>query len=211
MSKVISGIQQTGIGIPDVHEAWSWYRKHFGMNIPIFEESATANLMVSYTGGVAQSRHAVLAINLQGGGGFEIWQFTNRQPQPPNFKVQLGDYGIFASKIKSRDVLATYEYFKKQKLNISAALYLAPCGQYQFFVQDPYGNFFQVVQCENWFKEGKNLTGGSGGFMMGVSDISQSRKLYSDILGYEEVVYDQTSQFKDYAGLTGGDCTLRRV
>ena len=32
----------------------------------------------------APRRHAVLAINIQGGGGFEIWQFTDRQPQPPN-------------------------------------------------------------------------------------------------------------------------------
>lgn len=211
MQKVISGIQQIGIGIPNVHQAWSWYRKHFGMNIPIFEEAATANLMITYTGGIAQSRHAVLAINIQGGGGFEIWQFTNRKPQPPNFQVQIGDYGIFASKIKSRDVLATYQQFKKNKLNIIAAPQLAPCGRYQFFIQDPYTNFFQVVQSENWFKESKNLTGGSGGCIMGVSDISQTRTLYSDILGYDEVIYDQTDQFNDYAGLPGGDCTLRRV
>ena len=26
MGKRISGIQQVGIGIPDVHKAWKWYR-----------------------------------------------------------------------------------------------------------------------------------------------------------------------------------------
>ena len=32
-----------GIGVPNVHEAWTWYRKHFGMDIPVFEEAATAD------------------------------------------------------------------------------------------------------------------------------------------------------------------------
>ena len=36
MSKIISGIQQIGIGIPNVHEAWKWYRQNFGMDISCF-------------------------------------------------------------------------------------------------------------------------------------------------------------------------------
>ena len=73
MSKAtIAGIQQIGIGIPNVHEAFKWYRQHFGMDIPIFEEAAEANLMLPYTGGKAHQRHAILAINMKGGGGFEI-------------------------------------------------------------------------------------------------------------------------------------------
>ena len=43
---MISGIQQMGIGIPDVHQAWKWYRNHLGMDVPIFEEVATAGLML---------------------------------------------------------------------------------------------------------------------------------------------------------------------
>ena len=64
---VISGIQQIGIGNPYVHEAWKWYRIHLGMDIRIFEEAAEANLMLPYTGGQPHKRHAVLAINLNGG------------------------------------------------------------------------------------------------------------------------------------------------
>ena len=59
--KIITGIQQLGIGIPNVHEAWAWYRRHFGMDVPIFEEAAEAALMLPYTGG-ERSRHAVLAL-----------------------------------------------------------------------------------------------------------------------------------------------------
>ena len=62
MSIVISGIQQIGIGIPDVHKAFDWYRKHFGMNIKVFEEAADAALMLPYTQNEVRSRHAILAL-----------------------------------------------------------------------------------------------------------------------------------------------------
>ena len=42
MAKHISGIQQIGIGVPDVHKAWAWYRKAFGIDVRMFEEAAEA-------------------------------------------------------------------------------------------------------------------------------------------------------------------------
>ena len=64
---VISGIQQIGIGVKNLHEAWAWYRKFLGYDIKVFEEEAVAALMLPYTGGKPQSRQAVLTLNLQGG------------------------------------------------------------------------------------------------------------------------------------------------
>ena len=69
---VVSGIQQLGIGVENVAEAWKWYRKHLGMDIKVFDDSATASLMLPYTGGLPRNRHAFLALNMNGGGGFEI-------------------------------------------------------------------------------------------------------------------------------------------
>ncbi|MCB0622265.1 MAG: VOC family protein, partial [Saprospiraceae bacterium] len=106
---IISGIQQMGIGIPSVYDAWAWYRRHFAMDIPVFDEAAEANLMLPYTDNQPQERHAVLAINAQGGGGLEIWQYTGRTPQPAAFDIQLGDLGLSITKFKTRDVAATYE------------------------------------------------------------------------------------------------------
>src|SRR5438874_7429476 len=110
MSYIISGIQQVGIGVSDVKRSYAWYSKHFGMDIPIFEEAAIADRMLPYTGGTAHSRHAVLALNIKGGGGFEIWQYTSRKPQPPVFSVCLGDLGIFCVKMKSDNVAANWNF-----------------------------------------------------------------------------------------------------
>ena len=95
--KIISGIQQIGIGVDNLREAWQWYREHFGMDIRVFEENAVADLMLPYTGGQPQARHAALTLNLQGGGGFEIWQYTKRTPAAPKNKLQMGDLGIYAA------------------------------------------------------------------------------------------------------------------
>ena len=208
--KIISGIQQIGIGVTNLKEAWKWYREHFGMDIRIFEEEATADLMLPYTGGKPQSRHAALALNLQGGGGFEIWQYTDRIPEAPKVQVHLGDLGINAAKIKSRDVRATYELFRAKNQNVNG-IGKDPSGIEHFFMRDPYDNIFQVIGGNGWFKDEKKLTGATYGALIGVSDIDKARKLYSGILGYEELVYDVEGQFDDLKPLPGGTQTFRRT
>ena len=211
MKPVISGIQQIGIGIPDVHSAWKWYRQHFGMDIPIFEEAAEANLMLPYTGGKPHQRHAILAVNLQGGGGFEIWQYTSRTPQPPTFTPQIGDYGIYAARMKSQDVSAAYQFLQDKGAEIVGELSKAPDGKSHFFVKDPYGNLFEIVESQATFSHTKAHTGGPAGCMIGVSDVQQARKLYSDVLGYDTVIYDESGVWEDLAALPGGNHRLRRV
>ena len=211
MAKIISGIQQIGIGIPDMHEAWKWYRGAFGMDIRMFEESAEAPDMANYTGGKVQSRIAALAVNMKGGGGFEIWQYTSREPVSPKEPVVLGDYGIFAGKMKAPNVAAAYNYHKANGYNILGELGKTPDGGDTFFVIDPYENIFQVVQSDDWFSTTESVTGGAEGSIIGVSDIDKARTLYSDILGYDKVVYDEDGVFTDFSGLPGGDQTMRRV
>lgn len=211
MSRVIiSGIQQVGIGVSNMHEAWKWYRKNFGVDIRIFEEEATANLMLPYTGGKPRRRHAALAMNMQGGGGFEIWQYKDRVPEAPKKEIMLGDYGIFAVKIKSRDVKKAYDFYHSQGLNITA-ISTAPDGKQSFFVKDPYGNYFQIVEGVSWFHKNDQLTGAVYGTLIGVSDMDKSVKFYSEILGYDQIVYDKTEVFSDLGGVSGGSYRYRRV
>jgi len=211
MKKIISGIQQIGIGVSDVHEAWKWYRQYFGMDIPIFEEAATADLMQRYTGGKPRERHAVLAYNLQGGSGFEIWQYTSRDPQPPAFNIRLGDTGIFAAKMKARDVHATHRAFVAKGLDVLGEVRNDPEGTGHFFLRDPYGNIFEILQNTHWFKGGKSLTGGPFGAIIGVSDINKSMAVYRDLLEYDQIVFDNTGTFSALDVLPGGESTFRRV
>ena len=209
--KIISGIQQIGIGVTNLKEAWMWYREHFGMDVRVFEENAVAELMLPYTGGKPQKRHAALALNLMGGGGFEIWQYTERVPQAPKKEVQLGDLGINAAKIKSGDVQSAHATFKARNQQVEEVA-KDPAGNELFYIKDPYSNIFQVISGNSWFRtKEKKLTGATYGAMIGVSNIDKAKRLYSGILGYDDVVYDEEGSFEDLKPLPGGDSTFRRT
>ena len=206
----VSGIQQVGVGCSNFHESWKWYIDMFQMDVRILEDDTVAERMLPYTGGKAQKRHACIAVNLQGGGGFEIWQYSERKPQPIDFKIQVGDLGIFCAKIKSRNVSAFHDELlaKYEKVGPLSKL---PDGTPCFIVEDPWGNYFQVVEDSYVFIEKKRLSGGIVGAITGCTDIDRTIPLYRDVLGYDTVVYDETGIFDDFAFMEGGTQRYRRV
>ena len=208
---VFGGIQQIGIGVKDLKEAWAWYRKVFGVDIRIFEDEAVADLMLPYTGGKPRRRHAAMALNLMGGGGFEIWQYKDREPQPPKKALRIGDLGINIVKVKSKDVAATYEQFRKMGLQILGDLKKDPSGNDVFFLRDPWGNIFEVVAGKGWFRNERKNTGAAYGAIIGTTDIDRSYAFYKDILGFDMVVYDQEGIFEDLSVLPGGEYPVRRM
>jgi catechol 2,3-dioxygenase-like lactoylglutathione lyase family enzyme len=208
---VICGIQQVGIGVRNLEEAWSWYKRQFGMDCRIFEDESEARFMLPYTGGKPQSRHAVLALNLQSGGGFEIWQYKGREPLPIREEVMIGDLGILCCKIKVKDIDAAFSFYTNNRISILGEISSDPAGKRSFFLKDPYGNIFQMVEDDKWFLNEHKISGGAYGVTIGVSDIEKSRVIYSDILGYDKVVYDSKGIFPDLKILPGGNIECRRV
>lgn len=211
MEPLICGIQQMGIGVPNVQEIWSWYRIMFGVDVRIFEEAAEAPLMTKYTGNVVHARTATLALSMDGGGGFEIWQFTSRQTEKASFPIKMGDLGLYACKIKSRNVRESYIHMKSNGAKVLSEPITTPDGTLAYFVEDPNGNLFQVVQGQGWFGNTGHASncGGVAGSIIGVSNMEASLKLYQDVLGYETIVYDETGTFDDFAALSSG--LFRRV
>ncbi len=208
----INGIQQLGVGVENVHEAWKWYREHFAMDIRMFEEEATAELMLAHTNGKPRRRHAVLALNMQGGGGFEIWQHTGKKPEVCPFEIQLGDLGINIGKIKTENISAAYKKFKKSGLNLLGEVHEDPVGNEHFYLKDIYGNIWEVKHQKQVFrKKEKSVSGGIYGAVIGVKNMEESLKIYQTILEYDKVVYDKTGNFEDFGGIPGGDKEFRRV
>src|SRR4030042_3069648 len=207
----IGGIQQIGIGVANLREAWKWYIDQFGMDCRIFEEEAVAKLMLPFTGGKPRSRHAVLAMNMQSGGGFEVWQHTGREPVYIKEKIKLGDLGIVACKMKVKNIGEAYSFYNGNNGTLLGEALPDPSGYKTFFLKDPYENIFQMVEGNNWFMNENKVSGGAYGAIIGVSDIEKARKVYSDILGYDVVVYDSTGVFPDLASFPGGNNPFRRV
>ena len=197
----ISGIQQIGVGTEDFYRTRDWLIRKFGADVKILEDDTVAERMLPYTGGVPQKRHAGINVCLQGGGGFEIWQYSERKPASCPFEISIGDLGIFAAKVKCRDIDA-YGTGTPKAL---------PDGTGCLYVQDDYGNWFQMVEDKSIFIEEHRLTGGIIGAVIGVSDMERSIKFYSEVLGYTRILTDTEGVFSDWSALPGGDQRFRRV
>lgn len=214
---LISGIQQVGIGTEDFRKTWDWMIRVFGADTKILEDDTVAERMLPYTGNKPQKRHACIAMNMQGGGGFEIWQYSERKPHPCAFEVQVGDLGTFCAKINCRNVRAFYETIdNRQKTkddNVQhTTLSAMPDGKPTFYVWDLYGNLFQIVeQADAVFVDKGLMTGGIAGAMVGVTDMERSIRFYGEVLGYDKMIYDRTDVFADFASLPGGEGRFRRV
>jgi len=211
MNKVICGIQQIGIGVSNVYETWKWYKEFLGTDIRIFEDKTVAELMLPYTGGQPRERHAVLTVNLQGGGGLEIWQYKNRTPLAPAFDVQIGDLGIYAIKFKCRNINDAYSSFASKGVEPLNKPQLNSAGINHFFVRDPFNNVIEIFESKSWFKNEGKVTGGVACAIIGVSNIDNSLKVYKTLLGYDKILSDQTGKFNDLIGIPGGTGTFRRI
>ena len=186
MHNYLSGIQQVGIGVRNAQEAMHLYKNMFGLDVLIFDDIAQAKLMTQYTGNQIFNRRAILTMNLQGGGGFEIWQYLDRTPVE-NSDVNLGDIGIFAPKIKSIDIKKSHQRLSDKYRNSVSEIE----NNNQFFVQDQYGNNYNIVSSNEWFQKDKHDLGGIYGAIIGVKDMEKSLYFYQNILGISDLLFDK--------------------
>ena len=206
----ISSMQQVGVGTSNFRKSWNWYIEHFGFDIKILEDDTVAERMLPYTGGKPQKRHACIAVNLQGGSGLEIWQYSQRTPQPSAFRIAIGDTGIFAAKLNCLDVKSFHSELSA-KWDKCSPVAADPSGSPCFFVEDPFGNNFQIIESKNVFINDHKLCGGVGGALIGVTDMEKSKEFYHEVLGYDKEIYDETGVFSDWSIIPGAEEQYRRV
>ena len=207
----IYGIQQIGVGVDNVSYAQKWYGSLLGADISVFDDDNVATYMAPYMGGNPHKKRAIFALNLQGGSGYELWQYLDRTPSFPEENCNLGDLGIIISKVKSRDIQKSFNRLKEKGVEVITEVSINPDGIKSFFIKDPWNNILQIQESFDWFLNGKTDIGGVFGCTIGVSDIDASRKLYSDVLGYDKVIFDKTDIFDDLSLLPNGKGKFRRI
>jgi len=209
--RYIYGIQQIGVGVNDAEKAFEWYATRLGSDVPIFDDDQVATNMAPYMGGKSHRKRAILAMSLQGGGGYEIWQYLDREPARAIQKLNLGDLGIIIAKVKSKNISQSFGRLQKQKVNFLSEIETDPDGKKCFYIEDPFDNIIQIKENTSWYSNNKTDTGGIFGCSIGVTNIDNSLKLYSDILGYNRVVYDCLDNFEDLKNLPNGNVRFRRI
>ena len=189
MHHFLSGIQQVGIGVSNAVAAMHTYKHLFGMDVLIFDDQAKAKLMTQYTGGSVFNRRAILTMNLQGGGGFEIWQYLDRIPHE-SAPIESGDLGINAVILKSTNIETSHQRLQKiDSINVSSITHCEQSGHY-FCVTDGNKNTFKIIHASDWFQTGKHDLGGAVGAVIGVADMEKSLAFYQNVLGLDTILYD---------------------
>ena len=186
----LSGIQQIGIGVKNAEVCLRKYAALFGMDTLVFNDVSEATLMTQYTGGKIYKRQALLSLNMQGGGGFELWQFQNRKPVEAAQRPQYGDIGIYAAKLKCADVEKAFHAFSTVKELAVSAMQQDAKGNPHFYVGDEYNNQFNIVSGNHWFQQNGKTVGGVTGAVIGVSNMERSLAFYQWLLNVSDVVYD---------------------
>jgi len=197
MHDYIAGIQQIGIGVKNLRESTLFYKDIFGLDVLIFDDTSDAHLMTKYTGGKVYNRQAVLTMNLAGGGGFEIWQYNNREPKKSEAQIKYGDIGICAAKIKCPNITEAHNFLSSQKNLSISRVQTDPVKASHFWVKDFIGNSFNLVQGDQWFKHTNSKTGAVTGAVIGVSNIENSLFFYRNLLGIHEIIFDVTGNYVD--------------
>ncbi|UXP33469.1 VOC family protein [Reichenbachiella agarivorans] len=209
--KLIYGIQQIGVGVDDAGKGFEWYGTRLGADACIFDDNNEATYMAKYMGGEPRKKRAILAMNLQGGSGYEIWQHTGRTPLKMKEPLDYGDLGINIAKVKSQNIQQSYDRLQSYGVTFLSDIVTAPDGIKCFYIQDPWDNILQIKEYDSWYKAKKHDMGGIFGATLGVSNIDANMKLFAGLLGYDQVIYDKTGTFEDISALSKGTEKFRRV
>ncbi len=201
----INGIQQVGLGVTDAVAAYNWYSKHLGFNILVFDDVAQATLMTQYTGNQVVTRRALLAMNLQGGGGIEIWQKLTTVPLQKDTPIHVGDLGINAIKIRCYNVDAYYQYCIQHEIQLLTKVIINQTEKKHFYIHDLYGNVLEIIEdMYQYMPIRHQLTGGVMGVVIGVSNMQLALPFYKNMLGYTITTSEEHNMQLNVAGYTSG-------
>jgi catechol 2,3-dioxygenase-like lactoylglutathione lyase family enzyme len=211
MYKRINGLQHIGVAVSDMDRSLKFYRKNFGLDIPFFDSVQPAPLMDVYTRNKTITKRASMVVNLQGGCAIEVIRPTSFEPRKAPFQVKVGDLGIFITQLKCRDIRKMHGFLKNEKAPALTPISKHPTGRDTFYLEDPDGNIWQYLEGNNWYTNSGHLSGGVIGCTTGVSNMEKALRLYREVLGFDEMVFDKTGVFDDWKNLPAGNEKYRRV
>jgi len=208
----IQGMQHIGVATSDMDRSLRFFRKLFGMDIPFFDSIQAAPLMDSHTRGETITKRASMVMNLQGGCAFEVLRADSFEPVAASWEIAQGDLGITTVQMKTRDIQKMHAHARSiAGDDCDANLSHTPWGAPTFYLQDPDGNRFQILDADDWFENNGHPSGGVLGCTIGVSNMENAMGLYAEVLGFDQVLFDETGVQPDWNHLPHGSESFRRV
>ena len=103
-----------------------------------------------------------MVMNLQGGCAFEVLRADSFEPVPAGWEIAPGDLGITTVQMKTRDIQKMHAHARSITGDTcDQELRETPWGAKTFYLKDPDGNRFQVLEADDWFENNGHPSGGS--------------------------------------------------
>lgn len=205
---MIDAFQHVGIGVSDISRSYDFYRKVLGFSVKLNDHEAELDEMVSIVGSLERMK-VIMAMNMAGGGAVELVQQKSSGPrQLPD--VRWGDLGFIAAGLKATRLRELMDM-----LDAKGAEFLTPMITTEVedggtwlsaYLRDPDGIIIELLETpESGAKRKKKpRVGGFNHVVIGVSDVKESVDFYSDVIGYDAVVFDRKEPPEGIEPVTGG-------
>lgn len=214
---MINGIQHIGIGVKDRERAFDFYSNALGFSVPISKHTGSCNGMIPILG-KNEYRNVVISLNPFGGGLVEIFQYTSKAPVPIPKRVDFSYngylfYGLITRNIeKSLNIVINHggevitqptSFTPMKNYNWRTVVYKDRDGIYGILLEYPkrsigYGN-------------GHARVSGIEYVAVGVSDLKRSTEFYSQVLNYNQIIYEYEGECPEWDEIFGKGRKIKRV
>jgi len=215
--KMINGIQHIGIGVVNRDKTYNFYNNALGFSVPMSKNTGKCTGMLPVIG-KDEERNVIISLNPHGGGLIEIFQYITKTPLPIPDEVDFSYNGFlfFGVKVKniekSLDTISKFNgeavthsnYFTPMKdHNWNAAIFRDLDGIYGMALEYPESNI--------GYGSGKSKIGGVEYVGIGVSHLKESIDFYSNILGYDDIIYTYEGNCPEWDTILGKGRKIKRA
>lgn len=197
-----------GVGVSDIERSYRFYRETLGFSVKLNDHEEQMEQMVPVVGELARMR-VIMAMNLSGGGAVELVMHTSSAPRRLPVNARWGDLGYLAAGVKVYHIEKVVQSLRQKGADFATPFFTRKVEQggtwRSIFLKDPDGLLVELLEtAELRVAGGKPRLGGFSHVVVGVSNMDLSLRFYSEILGYDLVVFDRRDNPKELKPVTGG-------
>lgn len=211
---MINCIQHVGIGVRDRDRSFDFYNNILNFSVPMSKSTDSCSGMLPVLQ-KDETRNVVIALNPYGGALLEIFQYVSREPvtAPPDIDFTCNGFLFYGLKVRNlAGALKRISNWGAQ--TISGPSLFTPVQGWQTGVfRDPDGIHTVLLEYPEstvGTGNGRPRIGGIEYVAIGVSDIDRSLDFYSDILGYNDILYRYEGKAPEWSAMFG-NASMKRA
>jgi catechol 2,3-dioxygenase-like lactoylglutathione lyase family enzyme len=214
---MINAIQHVGIGVQNRDISFDFYNNALGFSVLMSKSTDNCSGMLPVLGN-DETRNVAIALNPHGGALVEIFQYVSRPPVPIPKNVDFTYNGFLYYGLKVKNLKKSLDIIKKHGgSSVTSSMDFSPMknrGWKTAVFTDPDGIFGILIEYPEsnvGYGNGIPRIGGIEYTAIGVSNLKDSVDFYSNILGYDKLLYTYEGSCSEWDTLFGEGRKIKRA